>query len=416
MKKNIFISFLVVSCLVFSTAGALAQERESTLIFGNLAVTPGLTLQEVYNDNIYLGSGTNSTTESEESDWITHIIPNIMLDYSLHERGGIKLGYLGDFAYYKDDSNNDWKNHKGIFGLDYKAPSGLIVGIDNLYTRAQDPYSSDNEYKLGVPQAKRWHNDLKTKIGYELQNQFRIFAYYNYYKQKYDDEIYDYSQNYDRNEVGAGIEKKILPLTWGFLRYFHGETDYYTHPSGTGLTDSNDADFTSDSVKIGLTWDPDAKIKGELNLGYTWKKYDNDADVSGSQYNDKNTWIASIFLSYEPTATTTFGLAIMRAMRDGGADTAEYFDDTGISINLKQVILSEVSLLVGAVYSKHDYTNAIDYPGREDDDYKVRLGFEYLINEWLMAGADYTYRERDSNYVDSDYKDNMLQVILGLTY
>lgn len=413
MKKNIFISFLVLSCLVFSTAGAPAQERESTLIFGNLAVTPGLTLQEVYDDNIYLGSGTNSTTESEESDWITHIIPSIMLDYSLHERGGIKLGYLGDFAYYKDDSNNDWKNHKGIFGLDYKAPSGLIVGIDNRYTRAQDPYSSDNEYKLGVPQTKRWHNDLKTKIGYELQNQFRMLAYYNYYKQKYDEEI-DYSQNYDRNEVGAGIEKKILPLTWGFLRYFHGETDYYTYREG--VTDSNDADFSYDSVKMGLAWDPGAKIEGELNFGYTWKKYDNDADVSGSQYNDKNTWIASTLLSYKPTVKTTLGLALIKALRDVGADTTEYFDDTGISINLKQVIISELSLLVGAAYSTHEYEDSIDNPGREDDNYRARLGIEYLINEWLMAGADYSYREKDSNYVESDYKDNMFQVTLGLTY
>ncbi len=413
MKKNIFISFLLVSCLIFFTAGALAQERGGTLIFGNLVVTPGLTLQEVYDDNIYLGSGTNSTTESEDSDWITNIIPSIMLDYSLHERGGIKLGYLGDFAYYKDDNNNDWKNHKGVFGLNYKAPTGLIVGIDNLYTRAQDPYGSENEYKLGVPQTKRWHNDLKTRIGYELQNQFRILAYYNYYKQKYDEEV-DYSQNYACNEVGAGIEKKILPLTWGFLRYFRGETDYYSHPSG--VTDSNDADFTYDSVKIGLTLDPDAKIKGELNFGYTWKRYENDADVSGSQYDDKNTWIASTLLSYEPTATTTLGLAIMRAMRDAGADTTEYFDDTGISINLKQVILSELSLLVGAAYSKHDYKNSTNYPGRDDDNYKAKLGIEYLINEWLMAGADYTYREKDSSSGENDYTDNQFMVTFGVTY
>jgi len=410
MKKNIFVSFLVVNCLVFFTAGALAQERGGTLIFGNLVVTPGLTLQEVYDDNIYLGSGTNSTTESEESDWITHIVPGLMLDYSLHERGGIKLGYIGDYAYYKDENNNDWKNHKGVFGLNYKAPVGLIIGIDNLYTRAQDPYGSDNEYRLGVPQTERWHNDLKTRIGYELQNLFRIFAYYNYYKQKYDEDI-DYSQNYDCNEVGAGIEKKILPLMWGFLRYFHGETDYYTRREG--VTDSNDADFSYDSVKMGLAWDPGAKIEGELNFGYTWKKYDNNADVSGNQYYDSNTWIASTLLSYKPTVTTTLGLAITKAMRDSGANTTEYFDDTGISINLKQVVLSKISLLVGAAYSTHDYEDSI---GREDDNYTARLGIKYLINEWLMAGADYTYREKDSNYGEFDYKDNKFMVTLGLTY
>ena len=173
MKKNIFISMLVISCIVFSTFSALAEENKDALMFGNLAVKPGITLQEIYDDNIFLGSGTNTIGEKEVSDWITHIIPNIMLDYSLQERGSITLGYLGDYAYYKDENNNDWKNHRGVFGLDYKAPVGLILGINNEYTRAQDPYGSENEYNLGVPQTERWHNKLNTKIGYELQNLFR---------------------------------------------------------------------------------------------------------------------------------------------------------------------------------------------------------------------------------------------------
>ena len=44
------------------------------------------------------------------------------------------------------------------------------------------------------------------------------------------------------------------------------------------------------------------------------------------------------------------------------------------------------------------------------------LGIEYLINEWLMAGADYTYREKDSSSGENDYTDNRFLVTFGVTY
>ena len=65
---------------------------------GRLTVIPGFTLQEVYDDNIFSGNGKNNTTELKESDWITHTVPSLLLNYQLDGRGQINAGYLGDYA------------------------------------------------------------------------------------------------------------------------------------------------------------------------------------------------------------------------------------------------------------------------------------------------------------------------------
>ena len=285
MKKNIFITGLTIILMILLSAPAMAQGGR--IQFGNLKVVPGVGLQGVYDDNIYLGNGNNNTTELEEEDWITHITPSILLDYTIGGRGSLLLGYNGDLAYYDDNDQNDWKTHTGFLSFNYNAPGGLILGIDNTYIDAEDPYGSLNEYDLGIP-SERWSNNLKTKIGYSFGSNLMVLVYYNYYKQDYD-YIGDYTQNYDENEFGAGIQMKVLPKTWGFVRYHVGERDFNTHPAGTGSTDANDSDHDWRRVNMGLTWDNEAKFSGELNVGYRWKDYDNIVDKIGRRYDEKDT-------------------------------------------------------------------------------------------------------------------------------
>ena len=118
MKSTVF-SSLVITLLVLVTAPAMAQVGK--IQAGNLKIIPGITVQGVHDDNIYLGSGTNNTTEIEESDWITHLIPSLFFDYSFAQRGSLNFGYQGDFAYYDDNDQNDWKRHEGIFCLNYNS-------------------------------------------------------------------------------------------------------------------------------------------------------------------------------------------------------------------------------------------------------------------------------------------------------
>jgi len=411
MKRGIFIAGFVVSILVLLFSQVMAQGGR--IRFGNLKIIPDITLQEVYDDNIYLGNGTNNTTELEESDLITHIMPALGLDYNLHERGNVSFNYTGDLAYYSDNGNNDWQTHKGEFNFNYQAPGGIILDINTIHTDAEDPYGNLELYRIGL-KTKRRGNSLKAKITYGFGNRFQILGYYSRYKQDYDLER-DYTQDWDINEFGAGFQMRLLPKTWGFFRYYFGERDYFTHPAATGVTESNDADFDWKRINFGLTWETGAKLGGELNFGYQLMDYENAADVGGSIYDAKDTWIAATSITYTATPTIELALGLTRALRETGSSDNEYFEDTGIGINMQKVIKSKFILTVGGVYSVNDYNTPLTRP-REDDSYRVNAGLDYQIRERLTAGVGYRYEKKDSNYSENDYTDTRFIISFNAVY
>ena len=414
MKKSKYLHYFLSVFLLFTAIPAFAQDDKGKIGFGKIKLIPGITIEEVYDDNIYKGNGTNNMAELEETDWITRLTPSLLLNYPFTEEGSVSLGYQGVFSFYQDNDDNDWDENNIIFGLDYKAPGGFVLFIEDRHKDTEDPYGTDNDYKTGLPKTERWNNTLTTKAGYIFSNKLKAFTYCNYYKQDYDLDV-DYSQDYDSYELGAGAEIKIFPKTWGFVRYHFGERDYFTHPVGTGSNDSNDSDFDWHRVNMGMTWDSRAKLSGELNFGYNWKAYDNAFDINGTRYEDKDTWIASTFVSFTATENTSLSLSISRALREVGSDTNEYFEDTVVGITLQQIFRRKYVLTAGASYGKNDYNIPINRQ-REDDNYKANIGVDYIIKEWLTAGVNYSYDKKDSNYVINDYTDNQFMLFLSMIY
>ncbi len=410
MKRTNGIVWLAAIFFFIAPAFAFAQTGGNIQI-GNLKIIPGVTVEQWYDDNIYLGNGTNETTEQKKADWITHIKPALLLNYTMPERGAVNLGYQGDFAFYNSQRDNNWKNHKGMADMDYKAPAGLILGLKEQYQRSEDPYGSADQYALGRV-TKRWDNDLRTKVGWQLGESFRTLVYYNFYRQEYDD-LADFSQNYGSNEFGVGAEARFLPRTWGFLRYHYGVKDYNTYFGGT--TSTNDSDSKWHRVNAGISWDPGAKLSGELNVGYQWKKFDNQFTSTGTKREDRNTWIAETSVTYTPFTTTSLSLNLARAVRDTASDTNEYFDDTGIGISLKQGIFTKFNLNAGVNYSKNEYNLPVGN-NRKDDNYQANVGLDYEIQPWLGVGIGYDYRKKNSNDSTFDFTDNRFMASIKVVY
>ncbi len=401
MKRGIFISGLVLSLLVLFLPHAVAQNR-------HLKIVQGITLLEVYDDNIYL------TNNAEQDDWITHAKPAISFDLSFAGRGAVTMGYRGDFAYYNENAKNDWQTNTALFGLNYEAPGGLILGVNNTYTDAEDPFGSDNQYKLGVPNTERWNNNLKGKLGYKYGRSLKVLGFYDYYKQAYDLEQ-DRTQDYSENEFGFGVQMRLLPKTWGFVRSRYGELDYSSHPAGTGSDESNDADYYWYRMNAGLTWDSGAKMTGELNLGYQWKDYDNETDPGGDRYEKTNTWIAGTAVNFAATATTTLSLNITRTLRQSGADTNEFYEDTSIGLGLRKKLMHKLTLSLGATYGMNEYNQPVAKT-KAQDNYLASTSLNYRIRDWLSADLNYTYKKKDSNYVQDEFTDNQVMISVSAVY
>jgi len=419
MKKGILFSVVLSTIFVFLSSQVMAQGGKIRM--GNLKIVPSLGLETVADDNIFLGNGTNTTDELVESDWITHVKPGLSLDYTMEERGTISLGYEGDLVYYDKNDKNDWKSHKGLFNLDYEAPGGLIVKIDNTYTETQDPFGGYAEYNLGK-KTERWSNDLKNEFGYKLGSKFKGFLYYNYFKQDYESDA-DFAQDFYSHEAGTGLEMRVLSKTWGFIRYYYGLQNYDTSGVTGGLTtnESNDSDFTWHKVDAGLTWESGVKISGELNFGYQDKKYDNNFTPAGEKYNDIGTWVAATSIFYDVvtaedgTMITQLGLTIDRSLNQSGANTENYYEDTGAGISFKQKLFTKLTLNASASYNFHDYYLPLT-ENRQDDNYEVGLSVDYQARDWLSAGAGYTYKEKHSNKNENDYEDNKFNFKITAEY
>jgi hypothetical protein len=405
--RNVFIIFFLV---FFALPNHLLAQTGNIRI-GNLTITPSLTGQAIYDSNIYLKNGSDEAVNKKESDWIYHLMPGIMLNYMIPERGQIKLGYQGDWAFYDKNSNNDWDSQKVIFGADYNAPGGLILGISNLWQNTKDPYGSADQYALGRA-TQRWTDELRSKAGYNFADVFKVLLLYNFFKQEYKDQL-DFNQNYDNNEFGLGLETRIFSRTWGFVRYHYGQRNYNSFYFG--LSPETNSDFTYHRASAGLTWDPTAKINGELNFGYMWKKYKNEFDQTNSMRENNNTWVAATSITYKPLTTTSITLNIDRALRDSNANTSEYFEDTGFGINLQQTILSKLVLSVGGQYSYNKYNLPVAN-NRKDNNYSANVGLDYNIRQWLTIGPAYNYMRKDSNIEVNSFTDHRALLTMKVSY
>jgi hypothetical protein len=420
MKRAFLISCIGGILLLFLPFQLQAQQG-GKIKFGNLAVIPGVTVQGLYDDNIYLKNGKDypgdpqkSAAAKKESDWITRVKPALLLSYEMPERGFINLGYQWDFAFYKTNDNNNWKNNQGNFDVDYHAPGGLIVGVTELYTKAEDPYGGADQYQIGRV-TKRYTNDFKTKAGYTIMANFRSFLYFNNYKQKYDNSLFDFSQDYTDSEYGIGAESRFLPKTWSFLRYHYGTRKYDTN--APGQTDAFNSDSKWHRVNAGLTWDPGAKISGEVNIGYQWRTYDHqftDA-LQTARREDKNTWIAATAINFMPTERTLIVVNLTRAVRSTGSDTNEQFVDTGIGLSLQQKLLLKLSLRAGLTYSRNEYNVPVGGE-RTDNNYLANVGLDYNIQEWLTVGVGYNYNRKNSNIDIQEFTDNQYMAQVKVVY
>jgi hypothetical protein len=429
MDNKLWTAILIMALLILPCSSPaqeqgqdLGQEqgsKQGRIRIGNLKVIPSFTGEAVWDDNIYLKNGdeslnTPATSYKKVSDWIYHAKPGLLLNLTLPERGHVNLGYNGDFAFYNDNTKNNWKNNQGLFDFAYIAPGGLIAGVKNVFTAAEDPFGSANNYAIGTLK-ERWNNDLNTRLGFRFSENFRSIAYYNFYKQAYKD-ITDSTQDYLYNEFGIGIEARFMPKTWGFLRYYYGSQDFYTY---TALTpQATDSDFTYHRALTGVTWDVAAKLQGELNFGYQWKSYDHKTDAFGRPRMEVNDWIAATSVNWSVTDTTRLTLSLKRALRDTGSASNEYFIDTGIGASLRQTFLTKFTAHMGLNYSINDYNTPITTSSdkRSDKNYSFMAGLNYQIRDWLGVDVGYKYNKKDSNDRINEFQDNQFSAAVNLVY
>jgi hypothetical protein len=376
---------------------------------GKITVLPEVAYTGEWNDNIFLDS------ENEKSDYINKVTLGLGLMREVDEDNYARLGYTLDVFKYSDYSDNDYENNEIYAGFGYKAPGGLYTKLDERFVSTEDPYGSDNDYLEGE-RVKRWNNTVKAALGYEFGNKFRIEASYRNFIEDYH-EFADKWQSKLDHEPGLTAFYRIMPKTSALVEYRVQMREYTEQQNSGDNSKGADSDTAQDFVYhkafVGLHWDASAKINGDLKLGIGYKDYENDENWDNVDYEDTTTWIAETRLYYQLFQRTQLNGKLLRQVKDSSAIGSTRYTDTVFGLGAKQQFSEKLTGMVDLAYTFDEYDGDDD---REDDVYAAKIGLDYDIQDWLTAGVNYTYKQRESNIDDKDYTNNRFAFTIGAAF
>ena len=410
MKRSIAVVLCAVAVVGLGLLScALPVFAQGDIRIGKVKVTPKVAYKGELNDNIYL-------RDDEESDFINTLTPGIGFSFEDTPGNYVNAGYEVDLVGYTDNSDNNYEAHRLTGGFGLKSPLGLYLKVSDHYVDTGDPYGTDEEYKLGVPETERWNNTVRVSAGYEFADRFTIEAEYKNFVEKFDLSE-DEWQDREDDVYGATFSYKFMPKTSVLVQYRRTERDYMEQEDGAqygGYTYSSETseNYRLNDYLIGLHWEPGAKISGDVKFGWGDKEYDNDRDPDGNKYEDNDTWIAETMLLYKASEKTTINAHVMRSIKESTRiRESNYYIDTAVGLGLNQALVERFYLNFGLEYRTNEHDAHAGLRDRTDDIYNAQVELEYRIQTWLTASAGYEYEKRDCT---SDYKEYEYTVNKGI--
>jgi outer membrane receptor protein involved in Fe transport len=309
-----------------------------------------------------------------------------------------------DIINYEDYDSQDSDNHTAFGGLELNFPGALFVKLEEVYQDTSDYATSELDKR-----DDRRQNNGDASIGFVFSDDFRLQLDYISEYHKYESSTYE---NFNRfgQEFGPAVYIRFLPKTSALVEYHYGIIDYSDVDS-----DLEDNSSTFHQVMGGLQWEMTGKSTGTLKAGYQWKEYDEDyglEDGKKVKKNDKDTWVVSSEMEVEFTPKTSANLLLKRSIVESTFTNNSYYVENLASLGFTQKLLEKVSLSTGLAYYYNRYHRkaAVGTSNkrrkRKDKIFDGSVGLEYRIQEWLMVGASYKYKDRESNSSTHSYTDS----------
>jgi hypothetical protein len=348
---------------------------------GPLGVYPSTSISETYIDNLFL------TTHDKKDDSITTFTPGVIFKLPLR-RHSLNIEYRADILRFSDYDELDRVDKLGAGYFEFDFPGGLNIRFGNRYyktARLPDFLGDwDNPY---------YTNNGGIEISYKFADKYKIKFSYAREKRVFDD-IREKGDNYDKDIYDSTIFYRILPKTSILLEYILTRTDN---------VDLYRIDNDVSEAFFGIAWDPTAKLRGTIKIGYTKIDYDT--------ISDKDDFDLSLSLEYQPNDYTLMNAEGYRKILETSATEenaafGRYYVSTGFDLSLSHKITYKISLISNFSFIRDVYPTRPDGFQREDNLYRVGLGVDYKFRRWIGAGLKYQFSTKDSTLSLEDYDEN----------
>jgi len=382
---------------------------------------PYLSLTGEWTDNIY------NIDRDEQSGLLTTVSPGIWFGYPrLNEIppgltphntavGGSRFSSSGSSSFdrfqayvlggldYKSYSDNADLNYtawrmEGLFR--YNMPVGMSFQIQDRLTRDRDRFdlgsftpedfsiAGGDVFLVSTPSRIRNYYSNLARLAVMLnisENYSLLFHYYNFYLD-YDDAVNEWLNRTD-NRYSLNLNYTFSPKTSFFLEYSFADVRYETDTLNNG----------SDNFYYGgIKWNGTAKTTLTAKGGYQVKE----SDAPGLE--DYGTFSMEMMLSYLMTDKTKLTMGMYKALEESDSITSSGKDTVVARIRYDQNLSLRLKGNVELWYEISDYQGftgtAIEgfADNRDDKDFQVRPGVQYIFRDWLMAELAYSFENRNS--------------------
>ncbi len=413
MKRSVISGLLVLLLtMIVSTA------------YARVLVKPAVSIREEYNDNIFL------TEKDKEDDYITTVSPSIDLEYYPNSKLDLTLNYALNFKFYGEHSeynDTDLGETQSIqFTANARPYSRVFIDVTDTYDRvAIDQRIKNSEDNAFFNKTDINIFTISPYVLLPITPSTSLNAGYEYINIWYDESV---ANDSDSHSLFGILDKRVNPKLTGFLSYRFTRFDTDRSDSLSGVAGHNKHNGT---VGISYKMNSNIELRGEIGHSslHSQRLTDSDSvvwEVSGA-YNQSDDGALS--------AIVTYGRSFINSTTNGASksDSADLlvtygrvyeininpyyrFDDfvnveredkvAGIRVTLSKELSQRTSVSINGEYEQQEYL--------PEDESITRLAagtnINYKIIKNLTLSLGYRYRNRDSDQIDDDYKNNIAWV------
>lgn len=370
---------------------------------GSFLLFPKLDVQESFNDNVF------ATESDKKSDFITRIIPSILVDSDWNRHA---LSFQADTAIglYLDNSDENYEDYRvGTAGrLDITGESYLSAGVD--YKALHEGRGSPDD--AGGTEPSEYDVVSGNVEFFQDLGRFNLTVDGTVESFNFDDAsaivggvpIDINNDDRDRYETEGTVRfgYEIIPDYEAFVRGAYNFRRYGA--------DVDDAGFNRDSegyeVVAGVAIDFGGLVFGDFFVGYAAQNFDDSAlkTIDGATVGADMTW--------NVTPLTTVVGTITRTVEETTVAGASGSFSTALGLSVDHELLRNLLLGADAGVVRRDYEGF----NRTDDTFNVGVDAKYMLNRHLYLSSAYGYRTRTSDAAGVDYDENLFLLRLEAQY
>lgn len=360
--------FIVSASMLVMVVPALLPAEE-------LKLTPGLTIKEEFNDNVFLASG------SRRADFITTLTPS--LDFSsATERQSVDISTGVNWLDYSRNAALNSVDYFVQSGLNYRFDPRLSLSAGAGYVRDSRPDRSDLDSGLTLKTGSDRQN-YQLSGSYAVSEKCRSTASYAYSQEQYDNpglltttvHHFNIAQEYD---LGHYMQQAKLVGSFSYNRDFTDVSQVDNYTGTAGLV-----------KKIHELW------RFSLNAGgrYTLSEFDvmnSDKQVTSKATSDGGGWVGNLLINYGADGTDanlSFKHDVTTASGRAGAT-----ERTGVSAYLSERFTSELSGFFGMGYSwNRSDQNQFSAQSINEKNLTINGGLRYDFSRYVSLEGNYRY-------------------------